>query len=137
MHYQSSYGRSRYILWSDEIGRHALLSRGWGSWDKRSIDLRAAMLSGRVDHSIFCAMANYSVEVRLLPLQLSVLRISCKSLLCSTTQTWLRLAIFFAFPFRFLFLFSQRRHDATLAVDYLQYILVQGLFIGVFLPESQ
>src|ERR1700733_1598317 len=28
-----------YILWGDEIfGRHALLSRGWGSQDKRSIE---------------------------------------------------------------------------------------------------
>ena len=66
-------------LWGDEIfGRHALLSRGWGSTDKLCITpiLTAAGPTGVDHHSAGfairhrCADANVPVEVRLLPLQL-------------------------------------------------------------------
>ena len=56
-------GKALNTLWDDEIGRHALLSRGWGSQDKRSIIGLTTNLT--------CAIANCPVEVRLLLLQLN------------------------------------------------------------------
>ena len=64
-------GKGLNTLWDDEIGRHALSSRGWGSQDKHSIEprrrkvLRPGLTTG------FCAAANCPVEVRLLLLQLN------------------------------------------------------------------
>ena len=54
-----------------ELGRHALLSRGWGVRDKRSVMPPGFRLwATGVDHHInHCAIANRSVEVRVLPLQ--------------------------------------------------------------------
>ena len=59
-----------FTLWGDEIfGRHALLSRGWGFQDKRSIEPLTG--NGRRPGSTteLCAMANCPVKVRTLPLQ--------------------------------------------------------------------
>ena len=41
-----------YILWGDEIfGRHTLLSRGWGTQDKLSVEPTLLMVRPtRVDH---------------------------------------------------------------------------------------
>ena len=60
-----------YLLWGDEIfGRHALLSRGWGVQDKRSIEPLGRNTWRPGSTTQLCVMANCLVEVRSLPLQL-------------------------------------------------------------------
>lgn len=50
-------------------GRHALLSRGWRKKDKHCIEpLRVKTLRPGLT-TLLCANANFSVEVRILPLQ--------------------------------------------------------------------
>jgi len=56
-----------FTLWGDETGSHVLLSRGWGSRDKRSIRCWLQHWDWPPKH---CAEANRLVQVRLLPPQL-------------------------------------------------------------------
>lgn len=57
-------------LWGDEIfGRHALLSRGWGSRNKLSIEPPNSNVWRPGSTTQLCAFANRPVEVRPLPLQ--------------------------------------------------------------------
>ncbi len=56
------------ILWGDEIfGRHASLSRRWGSRDKRNIEPSSNRRPGSTTE--LCVIANCPLEVRSLPLQ--------------------------------------------------------------------